>query len=810
MLFKNYLKIAFRNIARSKTFSIINILGLSVGLATCIIITLHVLNELKYDVHHANGDRVYRIATQGSEAGGQWAACPGPVAWALKSDLPEVEQVARLMTFPDIEKMLLRYENGNGSRQFFEHNGYYVDSTFFELFTYDFKYGGGRSVLDLSNSIVISEPMSVRFFGNTDPVGKPLNIQTPFGQFNYTVTGVFNTEGTRTHIPANFFLSMHNNDMWNWVRNQTNWATNNVFFTYVKLNRNAGEKTFENKLNTFFKKRAGSDLKMSGISKTLFIQPLKDIHLHSSIGNELEANGNILYLYILGSVAIFILMIACINFMNLSTARSERRAKEVGVRKVMGARKTSLIVQFLGESFMVCLLALIAALLLTQITLPFFKNLTGKDLQLSDSPALLIAITILTIVTGIIAGLYPAFYLSSFRPASVLKGKLLNNLSATTIRKGLVVFQFTISIFLVIGAIVIWQQLNYMSNQHLGFDKSRKIVLPLNYNNTDPYFTRLSNELLKNPGIRQVTSGSTYPGIPNINSMLFYRGDKTKAEVTDLELSAIDDNYISTLGFKILAGRSFSRDFKADSASLILNETAVRKFGLQPGEAIGKQISYDFQGMSGTMNIVGVVADFHFEGLQEKVKPFAFTTGVFANKYTYMIADLAAGDYQQLIKDIESTWKKLDPATPFEFSFLDQDFQRNYEAEKRTSGIVAGFTIIAMVIACLGLFGLAAFSAEQKTKEIGIRKVLGASLGDISTLLSRDFLVLVIVGILIASPIAWYVMNRWLNTFAYKISLSWQVIAIAGLVAIVIALLTVSSQAIKAGLANPVKSLRNE
>ena len=809
-MLKNYIKIAFRNISRSRTFSIVNILGLAIGLTTCFLITLYIINEMSYDKHHQGGNRIYRIATKSGKTDEKWAACPGPVAWGIKSDLPEIEQVTRLMTFPDIAKMLLRYENGPATKQFFETNGYYVDSTFFQIFTYDFKYGEARKALNEPNTVVISEQIAGKFFGNTNPVGKPLIVRTPFGEFNYTVKGVFNNKNSKSHIPGNYFLSMRNNDMWNWVQNQTNWATNNVFFTYLKLKEGVDPIQFQKKLKLFFDRRAGSDLKLAGFTKSLLLQPLESIYLRSSIGNELQANGNILYLYILGSIAIFILIIACINFMNLSTARSERRAKEVGVRKVMGADKRSLIFQFLGESFLICSMALIVALILTRLSLPVFNQLTRKELHLTDSPVLVICILVLTVFTGIIAGLYPAFYLSAFKPVAVLKGRMVNNFSAKAIRKGLVVFQFTISICLVIGAIVVWQQLDYMKNRHLGFEKSKKIILPLNYANAGEYFSRLKNELLKYPEIKNVTSGSTYPGIANINSMLFRAEGKPEVALVDLELSAIEDDYLLTLGIKLLEGRSFSREFTADSASLILNETAAGKFGYTPSEAIGKKVRFDFKDFHGIMNIVGVVKDFNFESLQHPVRPIAFATGFFASKYNYAIVDFRTDDYRGLITKMEQSWSRLNPSSPFEFSFLDQDFQRNYEKEQLTSGVVASFTAITILIACLGLFGLSAFSAEQKTKEIGIRKVLGASVTDISALLSKEFIGLVLIGVSLASPIAWLVMNKWLENFAYKISISWSVFALAGLIAIVIALITMSFQAVRAGLTNPVMSLRNE
>lgn len=813
-MLKNYFKIAFRNLSRNKAFSLINILGLAAGLATCLLIMLYIFDETSYDKYHKDGERIFRIASESSvnDKKETWAAASAPLAAALKTDLPEVEQVTRLMTFPDIKTMLLKYEHGNESKKFFERNGYYVDSTFFQLFTYDFIYGNAATALNSPNSIVISDQMATRFFGKENPVGKALMINTPFGEFNYTVQAVFKSTKCKSHIPANYFLSMRNNDMWNWVQAQTSWVNNSIFFTYAKLKQGADIKTFEQKLNPFFDRHAGAPIKAAGFSKTLFIQPLKDIYLRSSIGNEIAANGNIRYLYILGSIGAFILLIACINFMNLSTARSQKRAKEVGVRKVMGAERSALIRQFLGESFLMCIISLLLALIVSWILLPVFNNLTQKNIRFFNEPAIVYWIATLALLTGLLSGLYPAFYLSAYKPVSVLKGKIMNSFSAAAIRKGLVVFQFTVSICLIIGAVVIWQQLDLLKNQQLGFNKDQQLILPLQqaYRNSENAYLPLKTELLKIPDIKAVTSGSAYPGTSNLNDMLFYAEGKTTNEVVDIHLSTINNDYIATLGFKLLNGRSFSKDFTADSSAVILNEMAVKELGYTVENAVGKKIQYDFAGNHQVMQIVGVVKNFNFESLHNSIKPFGFTTEVFGNKYSYAIASFKTKNYSRLIKDIEKVWTKLNPATPFVYSFLDQDFQHNYEKEQRSSSIIACFTFIAILIACLGLFGLAAFSAEQRTKEIGIRKVLGASVADITALLSGDFIKLVIMSIIIASPIAWYCMNIWLNGFAYKIEISWWMFAGAGLLAVSIALITVSFQAIKSAIANPVNSLRTE
>lgn len=805
----NYLKITFRNLARNKTFSFINIFGLAAGLATCLLIMLYIQDESGYDKHHKDVDQVYRIASTSSN-GESWAAAPAPMAFALKNDMPEVVEITRLFTFPDIQVLTLKVKTATQTIQFIEREGYYVDSTFFKVLTYDFKYGNGNTALNQPNSIVISAPIASKFFGNENPVGRTMIVVTPFGEMNYTVNGVFDNTKYKSHIQANYFMSMRNNDMGNFVQNQTSWVSNNIFYTYFKTKPGVQQSAFAKKLDSWYQGRAGEQLKAAGFGKTFWLEPLKDIYLRSTIKNVFHQKGNITSLYILGSIAAFILLIACINFMNLSTARSEKRAKEVGVRKVMGAVKQSLIYQFLGESVIMCVIAMGISLLLVSLLLPFFNYLTQKDLQPFDQPVLLLWIGALTLATGLLAGLYPAFYLSAFKPVSVLKGKIINNFSATTIRKGLVVFQFTISICLIFGAIVIWEQLGFLKKQNLGFNKEHQLVLPLTlgFKNTETNYTALKNELTKMPQVRAVSSASAYPGIPNLNDLLFYAEGKSVQDFVDIHLAAIEHDYVSTLGLELQYGRTFSSDIRADSQSIILNMSAVKQLGYDPATAIGKKINYDFARFKGYFNIVGIVKDFNYESLHTEIKPYGFTTTFFGNRFGYLIANLKTDDYAATLAGIEKIWKKTIPDAPFNYSFLDQDFQNHYEKDRLTSRIVLTFTVITILIACLGLFGLAAFSAEQRTREIGIRKVLGASVTNITRLLSKDFLKLVVIALVIASPLSWFIMNKWLQNFAYKTDITWWMFAAAGFVAVIIALATVSFQSIKAAVANPIKSLR--
>lgn len=812
-MFKNYLKIAFRNISRNKVFSAINILGLAAGLATCMLIILYVFSETGYDAHFKDAERVYRVGSQAGQLGSivekPWAATSGPVAWGIKADMPEVEEATRLLKFPSLEKMLLKYGEGEQNRQFYETNGYYVDSTFFRVFSYHFKYGNSNEALEAPNSIVLSEQVSDKLFGNIDPVGKTITIGMPYGNFVYTVKGVFNTAEVKSHIPAHFFLSMRNDDVGTWADRQSNWATNNIFHTYIKLKAGTDVAAFTKKLQPFVDQRAGTDMKAMGVSRSLFLQRVSDIYLHGKADGEIAPGGNIVYLYILSSIAAFVLLIACVNFMNLSTARSGKRAKEVGVRKVMGAEKSMLIYQFLGEAVIMSCIALALAVVICWSLLPFFNTATQKELTLFEQPAIWYWITGLTIGTGILSGFYPAFYLSAFRPVKVLKGKLVNSFSAVAIRKGLVVFQFTVSVCLILGMIVIFRQLHYLENQPLGFNKENKLVLPLQSNDAIKNYEVLKNELLKNAAVKTVTAGSTYPGIENVEDMLFYGEGKTNKEQVDVHLATVANDYFETLGYSFVAGRGFSKAFTADSNSIVLNEVAVKELGYDVQTAVGKTIHYDFKGKHQALQIVGIVRNFNFESLYNTIKPFGFTTSI-GNTYNYAIINVAPGNYSSFIKETEQLWNRINAGVPFMYSFLDKDFQRNYEKDQRASGIVSYFTLIAILIAGLGLFGLSAFSAEQRTREIGIRKVLGASVVNIAKMLSGDFIKLVIVAILIASPLAWFAMDHWLQGFAYRIQISWWMFVVAGLASVLIAVITVSFQAIKTAVANPVKSLRSE
>ena len=805
-MWKNNIIISFRNLKKYKALTIINVLGMAVGLAACLLIGLFILDELSYDKDFKDGDRIYRVVLETAET--RWAGSPGPLAEGLKIDFPEVEQSTRIMKFPEVDKMLLKSELNGELKQFYETKGYYADSTFFDMFDFEFVAGNPETALNAPNALVLSASLARKFFGDSDPVNQPLTIGLPFGEFEYTITGIFEDGKSKSHIDANYFLSMENNDIGNAVKRMNNWASNNIFYTYVKLFPNSDEKEFEAKLPEFFDRHGAEDLKaMGGYSKSLLLQPLQDIYLHSGIEYELGIIGNVVTLYVFGSVAIFILLIACINFMNLATARSEKRSKEVGIRKVLGANKVALVRQFLGESLFISILGLFVALLLSFVLMPYFNQLTGKNLDLTLGIFPMISVLLLAVVAGLVAGIYPAFFLSSFTPIKVLKGKFRGNLSGFSLRHVLVVFQFAISACLILMVFVIKNQLNFVQNQDLGFSKEQQLVIPLKSETAVAKYEVLKASLLQNPSIKSVTMASTYPGIESIESMMYYADGKSVADVVNITNAYVGNDFVETLGFQLLEGRSFTEDYSSDLPLMILNESAVKSLGYEVADAVGKKIHYEWRGELNTLEIVGVVKDFNYQSLHTQINPYAF---IKENRGGYLIANFAGQNAADVLENAQENWTNLNVSEPFVYSFLDQDFQRNYEKEERISTIIISFALLAIFIACLGLYGLTSFMTEQRTKEIGIRKTMGATDWNIVSLLSKDFGKTVLIAILISMPFSIYLSNAWLANFAFKIELQWWYFIGSGVTALLIAMLTVSFQSIKTALMNPVDSLRSE
>jgi putative ABC transport system permease protein len=810
-MFKNYLKVALRYLWKNKAFSAINIIGLSAGLAVCLLIVLYVKDELSYDKYNAQAENIYRVDADIFFNGTQFtsAASPAPLVPTLVKDYPEIVQYARLRNFGDI-----LVKKGNQNIQ--NHNAVFADSTFFQVFSIPMIAGNRLTALNEPNSIVIDETTAKKYFNSTDVVGKALYVDN---SKNCKITGVIKDIPSQAHFHFSFIRPMHDT----YHDDQGDWLSNN-YASYVLVRPGLTQASLQNKvnatINNYLSKQleqvlhtTANDVKKGGNHFLYPVMPLTAIHLHSNKSYEFEANGNVAYVYIFSVIAIFILLIACVNFMNLSTARSANRAKEVGIRKVAGSLRSNLITQFLTESVLMSFLSLLLALGIAALLLPLFNQLAGKQMSVFTllSSWLLPVLIAMIIVVGCIAGSYPAFYLSSFKPVQVLKGGIAKGFKGSWLRSGLVIFQFFISITLIIGTIVIYNQLNYILSREIGYNRNQVLMI----NNTyvlDKQIKTFRQEMLKISGVQSAAVAGSVPTETGYNQNGWFKDPTLDAkQVTILTDFFADQNYIPTLGMSMAAGRNFSLDFLTDSSAVIINETAAKLLGFKNplNETLYRPNGYASSGgfTSKPYHIIGVVKDFNFSSMHDKVGPLIIELG---ENYGRVAMRINTKNIPALISQVQNKWNSIAPGQPFSYSFLDADFNKIYNAEQRTGKLFITFAVFAIFIACLGLFGLVTYAAEQRIKEIGIRKVLGASVGEIVTMISKDFVKLVLIASVIAFPIAWWMMNKWLQSFAYRIDISWWVFVLAGLLTIAIALLTVSFQAVKAAIANPVKSLRTE
>ncbi|MCI0692155.1 ABC transporter permease [candidate division KSB1 bacterium] len=806
-MFKNYLTIALRNLRKHKLFSFINIAGLSLGLACCLLILLYVIDELSYDRHHREPENLYRVATEiiSPERNVKIATSPAPLAPALARDFPEIVTVIRVMRPPGVSQHILRY----GDQQFFETQGLWVDAAFFDIFAYDFLQGDPTSALREPNHAVLSEPLALKLFAGKNPMGKTIQIEDNYGSFDYTIAGVVAEPNRNSHLQANFFVSLNSKGIGEYAYNLTNWAGNNFLRTYIRTRTGTDPKAVEAKFPALLNQYAANDLAAAGFKKTHFLQPVRDIHLHSNLSGE-SGNSSITYVYVLSAIAFSILLIACINFMNLSTAKSSKRAREVGVRKAVGSSRSALALQFLGESWVMTVMALLLALVAVELFLPTFNQMAGRTLTLPLTPAMISALLAIAVATGLGAGCYPAFYLSSFAPVMALQGKLSERFSAAALRKILVMAQFVIAIILITGVTVILQQLEYIQNKHLGFAKEHRLVIPFRTREAVKHQEAFKQKLLRDHNVVSASAASAYPGIFVVNDNQFFTEGKTMNDAINCKISYSDEAIVESLGFEIIRGRTFSKERTADrEAAILVNEATLHGLGLTPDEAVGSRLYSTWENNTSVFEIIGVMRDFHFQSLHEAVRPFVFLLGG-DRDLPYLVVHAKAADFKQFIAGLEQQWRESIPNVPFEFTFLEEQLDQLYRADQRVAAIVGYFTVVAILISCLGLYGLASFAAEQKTKEIGIRKVLGASVSGIVALLSKDFVKLVLIANLIGWPVAYFAINQWLQNFAYRTEIGWWVFALAGGLALAIALLTVSTQAIRAAIANPVEALRYE
>ncbi len=806
-MFKNYIKIAVRNLWRNKTFSAINIFGLAVGIATCLVIMLFVQNELSYDRFNKKADQIVRVIFKGSVQGQKMkeADVMPPVAQTFKNNYPEVLEATRLR---DDGRPRITYAD----KSFRDDAFAYVDSNFFQVFTLPFIAGDAKTALAEPNSIVISEAAAKKYFGKANPIDKVLDFKSL--NKSYKITGVIKNVPENSHFHFDIFGSMTGLP----EAKDPSWMTSN-FYTYLVLPKDYNYKQLEAKLPQLFDKYVSPQLQQSmgmtmaqfrkeGNDIGLFLQPLTDIHLKSDVLLDLSPGGDIRYVYIFSAIALFMLLIACINFMNLSTAGASNRAKEVGIRKVLGSMKLQLIWQFLTESILLTFIAMLLAMVFVKAALPLFNDLSGKNLTLNitQHPLLLLTLLVLGLLVGTFAGSYPAFFLSSFNPVSVLKTRFTSGKGTVGLRSGLVVFQFFISITLMVCTAVVYQQLRYIHNKDLGYNKDQVLLI------SDTYLLGkneevLRQQLMQDSRVVNVSTSNYLPaGSTNLNNFFVYP-ENEESQLVKTRRYDVDYNYIPTLGMQIVAGRNFSKEFATDSSAVILNETAATTFGWKENPVGHTITNSDNQGKKTTYKVIGVVKDFHFKSLHEPISPLVMMVG---NNSGTIIAKVKTKDIAGLLSSIKKQWKSFTSEEPFQYTFLDDQFNRTYEKEQKMGAILGIFACLTIFVACLGLFGLATFTAEQRTKEIGIRKVLGATVTGVVSLLTKDFLKLVFVAFVLAAPIAWFIMNKWLQDFAYRINIKWSVFALAALLAIAITIISVCFKAIKAAIANPVKSLRTE
>ena len=809
-MLKNYFKTTFRNLWKNKTYSFINIIGLAIGTLCCLYILLYVEEQYSYDKHFNSAKDIYRITTSLQLPGDKHnnSTTSPPIAPAMKNDFAEVLQFTRVInTEPmGVKQHLLKYKD----KSFYEKNAVFVDSTFFDVFNFHFTNGTPKNVLSEPYSLVLLKATSDKIFGSEDPIGKVIEVNNAYGKHDFKITGVVDESLGKSNIHANLFITMNSGGVGEYTRQNTMWAGNNYAYSFVKLNPNANAASLEKKLPAFLSKYGADQLKAMGMEKQLHLQPITSIHTTAGYEVELTNPVSSSFLYILLLIAALIQVIACINFMNLSTARASKRAKEVGVRKVIGAEKKDLVKQFLGESFLLSLVGVVIALPLLLIALPYLNRITHADIQLSflSDYRLWLMLAGLILVTGLVAGSYPAFYLSAFEAIKVIKGNFSNNTSAAGIRRSLVVFQFVLSIVLITGIIIIYSQLNYIRNKDIGFDKNQKLIFNFYTDDAKSKIPSFSQDLRQLSDVKVVSKADNYLSqfVGHDHGVYIEGGDMSHA--TDVQNISTDEFFAKANGINIIGGRDFQI---ADSGKALVNETLLKRLGVSPEKAPGTKLysQYGSDPLS-FVEIVGVMKDFNYNSLHNEVKPFMLLYEPNRDDISNVIVNTSSTNYETLLAKIEGLWKKDLPGVPFAYTFLNDEVQKQYETEVTLSNIINSFTLIAIFISCLGLFGLAAFSAEQRKKEIGVRKVLGASVTGIVQLLSKDFLQLVMIAIVIATPISWWAMNKWLQNFAYKTDIAWWMFAIAGLLAAFIALFTVSFQSIKAAVANPVKSLRTE
>lgn len=805
-MLKNYIILAFRNIFRDKLYNFLNISGLALGIASCLLVMFYVSNELKHDKFHEKSPVIYRLTTRFYIQDrimnlATTSYLQGPM---VKEEFPEVEDFVRLTRYGT--SRIIKY----GEKTFTEDKFLWADDSFFNIFSFNLKKGDPKLALIEPNSVVITENIAKKYFGDEDPLGKDLLVHN---KDLYKVTGVLENYPQTSHLHPDFIASFCSLNIYS-TNDIANDLVGNVdYYTYLLLREGSEPIQIERKLEKFKEKYIGVLLQNLGCEADYNLQPLTKIYLHSQKENELEATSNINYIYLLTAIGIFILILSSLNYMNLSTARSANRTKEIGLRKVVGAHRSQLILRFLMESMLLTLISVVLAILLVYIMLPVFKSISGKDLSMNYflDPVIALGLFGLFIILGIISGSYSAFFLSSFRPAEVIQGKLRSKTGHAYMRVILVSVQFTISIILIIGTLLMNKQQNFMRTMRLGYEKDNIISLKLRNSETRKKCDSIKREFLQNPDVIKVSTSMHIPLGTNMFSAHHPVG-KPQDEQIMLYGQIVDQDFLETYGLELIAGRNFSREFPNDpQESIIINQTAARELGWQ-NNALGKEIEM-IMSLEDRIKykIIGIVKDYHFQSLHEKIHPIAlYNSSPFGERFNKISARIAPGKTGDVMAFIAAKWKEFDPLYPLEFIFIDDQYDSLYRSEERLSKLFMYFTILAIIVGCLGLFGLSSFSAEQKTKEIGIRKVLGATVTGIILLMLKEFMKWIMLAVLIAWPLAYFLMNSWLQNFAYRIKPGLDIFLLSSLLALLVAFFTIIFQSVRASIADPVDSLHYE
>ena len=796
---------------RNKLFTFINILGMSVSLACCILLFSYVSQEMNYDTHH--GKEIYRLTGELSQLEGEEftiGTSSVPVAPVIEKDIPEINKAVRVTGGSFLSaKDLITYEDNS----FYIENGNVADPELFNVLKYDLVEGNPENPLPFSNAIIINTEWALKLFGDQNPVGQMVKLSTIMGLSDYEVTGVFDNETYNSHLNPSYFISTENADWKGWLDGfTTQWVGNNLVVTYIELNPGSDPRIVEEKIHEIFLEKGGEEMKAMGVTKRMHLQPIEKIHTTTNYNFDLPGSIDEVFLTVLATIGLFILLLACVNYVNLSTAQAGTRELEVGIRKTMGVTSRGLISQFLGESFIIVLISLIIGVGLVFLFLPSFNQMISSPLKIT--PDMISSgvgyLAVFLVLTSLLAGIYPSLYLSSFKPSEVLKGKNKDKGSAAFLRKILVVFQFVISIVLISSIIIVSKQVEYIKTKDLGFDSSTKLIIPLQTDEAREQYRTLKKEFAKISAINSISGADAVPGMQIINDILLYKSGETMENAIHIYNDRVDFDYAQVLGVKLLSG-SFFHDYNTDSTrnKILVNQVAIDQWNFTPEDAIGQRVFFDWRGERYEYEIVGVIDNIHHSSLHDEIDPLSFELGG-GNYYRYMIIDANLDNFKNIVADLKSEWKNLELSTPFEYFTLNENLQILYESDYKTFGLIKYFALISIIISGLGLYAISMFTAERRFKEIGIRKAMGASVSEILVMVSGDLSKLILIAFVISIPLTIYGMNAWLETFAYRITPGIGTYVVAGLVSIAIGWFAISYQSIKAATTNPVNALKDE